>query len=68
MAMVIPAPSSRLFRGLAVMRLSICSSRPPAIFSRLLDMVVMPYRKKARPPQRVKTEKISLSSLLYKVL
>ena len=42
MAMVMPAPSSRLLKGLEVMRLSIRSSLPPAIFSRLLDMVVMP--------------------------
>ena len=42
MAMVMPAPSSRLLKGLEVMRLSSRSSLPPAIFSRLLDMVVMP--------------------------
>ena len=42
MAMVMPAPSSRLLRGVEVMRLSSRSSLPPAIFSRLLDMVVMP--------------------------
>lgn len=60
MAMVMPAPSSRLLMGLEVMRLSSRSSLPPAIFSRLLDMVFIPYRKKASPPQSVKTEKISM--------
>ena len=62
MAMVMPAPSSRLLMGFEVMRLSIRSSLPPAIFSRLLDMTVMPYKKKAKPPQRVKTEKISITA------
>ena len=33
---------SILFQGLEVMRLSSRSSLPPAIFSRLLDMVFMP--------------------------
>ena len=42
MAMVMPAPSRRLLKGLEVMRLSSRSSLPPAIFSRLFDMVVMP--------------------------
>ena len=42
MAMVIPAPSKRLLIGLEVMRLSSFSSLPPAIFSRLLDITVMP--------------------------
>ena len=60
MAMVMPAPSKRLLTGLEVMRLSSRSSLPPAIFSRLLDMVFIPYRKKASPPQSVKTEKISM--------
>ena len=41
-AMVMPAPRSRPFTGLEVMRFKSRSSRPPAIFSRLLDMVVMP--------------------------
>ena len=36
------APRRRLFRGLEVMRLSRCSSLPPAIFSRLLDMRSIP--------------------------
>ena len=62
MAMVMPAPSSRLLKGLEVMRLSMRSSLPPAIFSRLLDMTVMPYKKNARPPQRVKTEKMSITA------
>ena len=42
MAIVIPAPSKRLLIGLEVMRLSSFSSLPPAIFSRLLDITVMP--------------------------
>ena len=42
MAMVIPAPSSRLLMGVEVMRLRRRSNRPPAIFSRLLDMTVIP--------------------------
>ena len=42
MAMVMPAPSARLLKGLEVMRFSRRSSLPPAIFSRLLDMTVMP--------------------------
>ena len=61
MAMVMPAPSSRLLMGLEVMRLSSRSSLPPAIFSRLLDMTVMPYKKKASPPHRVKREKMFIS-------
>ena len=61
MAMVMPAPSSRLLMGLEVMRLSRRSSLPPAIFSRLLDMTVMPYKKKANPPHRVKSEKMFIS-------
>ena len=65
MAMVMPAPSSKLLKGLEVMRLSIRSSLPPAIFSRLLDMTVMPYKKNARPPQRVKTEKMSITALSF---
>ena len=42
MAMVIPAPSSRLLMGVEVMRLRRRSNRPPAIFSRLLDMTYIP--------------------------
>ena len=42
MATVMPIPSSRLLRGLEVMRLSRLSSLPPAIFSRLLDIRSMP--------------------------
>ena len=60
MAMVMPAPSSRLLKRLEVMRLSSCSSRPPASFSRPDDMVDIPNRKKARPPHRVIREKISI--------
>ena len=62
MAMVMPAPSSRLLIGVEVMRLRVRSSLPPAIFSRLLDMTVMPYRKKARPPQRVNKEKMFMKT------
>ena len=61
MAMVIPAPSSRLLKRFPVIFFSICSSRPPASFSRLEDMVDMPKRKNASPPQRVNREKISIS-------
>ena len=64
MAMVMPAPSSRLRRGLAVIRFRVSSSRPPAIFSRLADMVRIPNRKKARPPHRVNREKMSMARLL----
>ena len=42
MAMVMPAPSARLLKGLEVIFFKVRSSRPPAIFSRLLDMVFMP--------------------------
>ena len=42
MATVMPVPSSRLLNGLEVMRFKMRSSLPPAIFSRLFDMVVMP--------------------------
>ena len=42
MAMVIPAPNSRLLMGVEVMRLRRRSNRPPAIFSRLLDMTYIP--------------------------
>ena len=37
----------------------------PAPSSRLLDMTVMPYKKNARPPQRVKTEKMSITALSF---
>ena len=42
MAMVMPAPNRRLLKGLEVILFSNRSSLPPAIFSRLLDMVFMP--------------------------
>ena len=42
MAMVMPAPRSSPLMGLSVMRFKSRSRRPPAIFSRLLDIVVMP--------------------------
>ena len=60
MAMVMPAPSSRLLNRLSVIFRSICSSLPPASFSSRDDMRDMPYRKKATPPQRVNREKISI--------
>ena len=69
MAIVMPAPSKRLLKRLSVIFFSSCSSRPPASFSRLADMVDIPKRKKARPPHRVITEKISIScSLVYSIM
>ena len=62
MAMVMPAPSRRLLKGLEVSFFSVSSSFPPAIFSRLEDMICMPNRKKARPPQSVKIENMSRCS------
>ena len=53
MAIVITAPSTRLFPGLEVSVLSIPSSLPPATFSRLPDITCIPKRKKASPPQSV---------------
>ncbi len=58
--MVITAPRARPFQRLEVMALSTVSSLPPTIFSRADDSTFMPYRKKAKPPSRVKTEKISI--------
>ena len=65
MAMVMPAPSSRLLKRLSVIRFSSCSRRPPASFSRLEDMVDIPKRKNASPPHRVITEKISILYSFY---
>ena len=42
MAMVMPAPKRRLLKGLEVIFFRVRSRRPPAIFSRLLDMTFMP--------------------------
>ena len=60
-AMVMAAPSSRLTQGLAVIVFSSCSSLPPAIFSRLLDITFIPNRKKARPSTSRRSAKISMS-------
>ena len=60
MAMVMPMPSSRLLNLLEVIFFRTISSLPPASFSRPEDMTFMPYRKNARPPSRVMTEKISI--------
>ena len=60
MAMVMPAPSSRLLKRLEVIFFSSCSSRPPASFSKPEDMTDIPYRKNASPPHRLIREKISI--------
>ena len=65
MAMVMPAPSRRLLKRLSVIFFRSCSSLPPASFSRLEDIVDIPKRKKASPPHRVITEKISMIRSLY---
>ena len=59
MAMVTPQPSSSALMGLEVRVASAFSSLPPASFSSWPDMTCMPNRKKARPPPKVSTEKIS---------
>ena len=63
MAMVMPAPSPRLFHLEEVICLRARSSLPPASFSSPLDMTVMPYRKKASPPRSVNTEKMFIRTL-----
>ena len=63
-AMVMAAPSSILTHGLAVIVFSSCSSLPPAIFSRLLDITFMPNRKNASPSIRRRNAKISIVFLL----
>ncbi len=63
MAMVMAAPSARLFQRLDVSRCRTTSSLPPATFSRLDDMMFMPNRKKARPPIIVRTEKMVIICL-----
>ena len=59
-AIVMPMPSKRLLKRLEVMERSTRSSRPPTIFSRLVDSRCMPYRKNARPPNSVITENMSI--------
>ena len=49
MAIVIPAPSKRLINGLEVTFFKVCSSFPPAIFSRFCDITCMPNRKNTSP-------------------
>ena len=58
MAMVIPAPRARLLNGLDVIFLRIFSSLLPAIFSRPVDITVIPYKKNAKPPSKVNKLKI----------
>ena len=60
MAMVMPAPRTNALKRLEVIFLSSCSNFPPASFSSREDSMDMPYRKKAMPPQRVNSEKISM--------
>ena len=58
MAIVIPAPSVKLANGLEVIRLRAVSKRLPANFSKPPDITFIPYRKNAKPPSKVKIEKI----------
>ena len=62
MAMVIPAPKSRLLKGLDGILFNVCSSFPPVTFVSPEDITCMPYRKNASPPQSVMRLKISMSS------
>ena len=64
-AIVIIAPSAMLDMGFEVTLLSICSSFPPDIFSRLEDSVCIPNIKKVRPPKSNMTENISIYDILY---
>ena len=50
-AMVTPAPKKKLKNWFLVTFLRVCSSAPPVRFSRPPERVVIPYRKKARPPK-----------------
>ena len=59
-AAVMPTPNSRLFHLFEVIFCRITSSLPPASFSKPEDMTFMPYKKNARPPNRVRKEKISI--------
>ena len=61
-AIVIPAPSSKLLNTLSVIDLSSFSSLPPAIRSSPVDMILIPYRKNASPPATIISEKISILS------
>ena len=65
MAMVMPIPSKRLLNLLEVIFFRMTSSLLPASFSRPDDMTFIPYRKNARPPNRVMTEKISITFSPY---
>ncbi len=70
-AMVMTMPSRRLLKRLEVMERSTRSSLPPTIFSRLDESRCMPYKKNARPPKSVITEKMSIefcSSFVYKTI
>ena len=58
---VIAMPSSRALSGLSVILRRIFSSLPPAIFSRPFDIVCIPKRKNARPPNRVNILNIVIS-------
>ena len=60
-AAVTPAPNTKLFRGLEVIFFKILSNRPPAIFSKPEDIIVIPYRKNASPPHSVNNENISIN-------
>ena len=61
-AIVMPIPSKRLLKRFEVIFFSTISSLLPASFSRPDDITFMPYRKNARPPRSVITEKISIIS------
>ena len=60
-AAVMPAPNTKLFNGLEVIFFKIRSNRPPAIFSKPEDIIVIPYRKNASPPHSVNNENISIN-------
>ena len=59
-AAVIPMPNSRLFHLFEVIFCRITSNLPPASFSKPEDITFMPYKKNARPPNKVRKEKISI--------
>ncbi len=67
MAMVITAPRARPLKRFEVMERRTLSKRPPTIFSSPAESTCMPYRKKAKPPSRVKREKMSIKLLLKKM-
>ncbi len=60
MAMVITAPRARPFQGLEVIERRMDSSLPPTIFSSPAESTCIPYKKNARPPKRLKIEKMSM--------